>query len=41
MTAAAAVPVVDLHQQQQIDEMTQQLRSYEAEIEDLKGQLQV
>ncbi len=41
VTAAAAVPVVDLHQQQQIDEMTQQLRSYEAEIEDLKGQLQV
>jgi prefoldin subunit 5 len=30
-----------VHQQQQIEEMTQQLRAYEAEIEDLKGQLQV
>jgi hypothetical protein len=30
-----------LQQQQQIEEMTLQLRSYEAEIEDLKGQLQV
>ncbi len=39
--AAAAAPVVDLHQQQQIEEMTQQLRAYEAEIEDLKGQLLV
>jgi hypothetical protein len=38
---AAPVPHVDLQQQQQIEEMTLQLRSYEAEIEDLKGQLQV
>jgi hypothetical protein len=45
VAAAAAAPQIDsqqqLQQQQQIEEMTQQLGKYEAEIQDLKEQLQV
>jgi cell division protein FtsX len=45
VAAAAAAPQIDsqqlLLQQQQIEEMTQQLGKYEAEIQDLKEQLQV
>ena len=41
VVAAAAAQIDSQQQQQQIEEMTQQLLKYEAEIQDLKEQLQV